>query len=65
MSSLKENYLVNKFVLIACGRQQSQQRYIYDVEIKLYGMKCVVPVLVVPGHSDVIMLAHFMKDDAY
>lgn len=39
-------------VLVGCGGTLSKPKSMYEVEIKLYGETCVVPVLVVPGQRD-------------
>ena len=39
-------------VLVGCGGSLSKPKCMYEVEMKLYGESCIVPVLVVPGQRD-------------
>lgn len=39
-------------VLVGCGGKLSRPTCMYEVEMKLYGESCTVPVLVVPGQRD-------------
>lgn len=48
--------LSQEIVLIGCGGTLSKPRCMYEVEMKLYGETCVVPVLVVPGQRDDLII---------
>ncbi|KAJ8341924.1 hypothetical protein SKAU_G00342150 [Synaphobranchus kaupii] len=49
-------------VLIGCGGKQTKPKCAYEVELQVYGVKCVVPVLVVPGqHDDLILGTNVLK----
>ncbi|KAK0150866.1 hypothetical protein N1851_008029 [Merluccius polli] len=39
-------------VLVGCGGSLSKPKCMYEVKMKLYGESCIVPVLVVPGQRD-------------
>lgn len=43
-------------VLIGCGGLQTRPEGFYDLEIQLYGTRCIVPALVVPGQHDSLIL---------
>lgn len=44
--------LTQEVVLVGCGGTLSKPKCKYEVEMKLYGEGCIVPVLVVPGLCD-------------
>ncbi|KAG1950297.1 hypothetical protein F2P79_010868 [Pimephales promelas] len=49
-------------VLIGCDGLQTRPEGFYDLEIQLYGARCVVPTLVVPGqHDDLILGSNVIK----
>ena len=49
-------------VLIGCGGQLTQPAGIYDLELELYGTRCIVPTLVVAGQSlDLIVGSNVIK----
>ncbi|MBN3297877.1 CP2J2 protein, partial [Amia calva] len=49
-------------ILIGCGGLQTRPEGFYDLEIQLYGARCVVPTLVVPGqHDDLILGSNVIK----
>lgn len=43
-------------ILIGCGGMQTQPEGFYDLEMQLYGVRFVVPTLVVPGQHDDLIL---------
>ena len=49
-------------VLIGCGGQLTQPKGIYDLELELYGTRCVVPTLVIAGQPlDLIVGSNVIK----
>lgn len=48
--------LSQEVVLVGCGGTLTKPKCMYEVEMKLYGETCVVPVLVVPGQRDDLMI---------
>lgn len=49
-------------VLIGCGGLQTRPEGFYNLEMQLYGARCVVPTLVVPGqHDDLILGSNVIK----
>ncbi|KAI4812430.1 hypothetical protein KUCAC02_023818 [Chaenocephalus aceratus] len=48
--------LTQEIVLIGCGGTLSKPKCMYEVEMKLYGESCIVPVLVVPGQRDDLII---------
>lgn len=49
-------------VLIGCGGLQTKPEGFYDLEMDLYGMRIIVPTLLVPGqHDDLILGSNFIK----
>lgn len=60
-----------RIILVVCGGVQVSPKCIYDLELSLYGVKCMVPVLVVPGQKYDVMLGtnmlkyvlHQLKND--
>lgn len=48
--------LEQEIVLVGCGGAQSKAKCVYEVEMKLYGENCIVPVLVVPGQRDDLII---------
>ncbi|XP_041654997.1 uncharacterized protein LOC121517360 [Cheilinus undulatus] len=66
--------LKERIVLVGCGGLQVSPKCMYDIELTLYGVKCMVPVLVVTGQRDDIIIGTNMlkyvlhqlkKDDNY
>lgn len=60
--------------LVGCGGKQTRPKCMYKLKLQLYGVKCVIPTLVVPGqrHKLIIgsnVLKHLMpqmkNDDDY
>lgn len=48
--------LTQEIVLVGCGGTQSKVKCMYKVKMKIYGETCLVPILVVPGqHDDLII----------
>ena len=45
-----------EIVLVGCGGVQAQPECLYDLELQLYDTTCLVPVLVVPGQRDDLIL---------
>lgn len=43
-------------VLVGCGEKLPKPKCIYEVELKVYGESCIVPVLVVPGQRDHLII---------
>ena len=60
-----------RIILVGCGGVQVSPKGMYDMELSLYGVKCAVPVLVVPGQRDEIIVGtnmlkyvlHQLKND--
>ncbi|KAK7880967.1 hypothetical protein WMY93_032421 [Mugilogobius chulae] len=48
--------LNREIVLVGCGGTLSKPKCMYEVEMKLYGQNCIVPVLVVPGQRDDLII---------
>ncbi|KAI3375462.1 hypothetical protein L3Q82_003792 [Scortum barcoo] len=48
--------LTQEIVLVGCGGTLSKPKCMYEVEMKLYGESCMVPVLVVPGQRDELIV---------
>lgn len=48
--------LTQEIVLIGCGGTLSKPKCMYEVEMELYGESCIVPVLVVPGQRDDLII---------
>ncbi|XP_066566330.1 uncharacterized protein LOC136753848 [Amia ocellicauda] len=49
-------------VLIGCGGLQARPEGFYDLEMQIYGVRIVVPTLVVPGqHDDLILGSNVIK----
>lgn len=45
-----------EIMLIGCGGKATKPKCIYEVELKVYGERCMVPVLVVPGQKDDLII---------
>lgn len=45
-----------RIILVGCGGVQVSPKGMYDMELSPYGMRCTVPVLVVPGQKDEIIV---------
>lgn len=48
--------LNQEVVLVGCGGTLSKAKCMYEVEMKLYEQSCIVPVLVVPGQRDDLII---------
>lgn len=48
--------LTQDVVLVGCGGTLTKPKCLYEVEMKLYGQNCVVPVLVVSGQRDDLII---------
>lgn len=48
--------LTHEIVLVGCGGKLTKPKCMYEVELKVYGQSCTVPVLVVPGQKDELIL---------
>lgn len=44
-----EPQLAERILLVGCGGKQTRPKCIYDLTLTIYGMKCIVHALVVPG----------------
>lgn len=51
-----DKQLTEQVVLVGCGGHQTRPKCIYEVEIEVYGVQCFVPILVVPGQKDDLIL---------
>lgn len=45
-----------RVLLVGCGGKQTHPKCIYDLTLSVYGMRCIVPVLVVPGQKDEVII---------
>lgn len=70
----EQQEMTQRIVLVGCGGVKVSPKCMYDMELELYGIKCMVPVLVVAGQKDEIIIGtnllkyvvHQMKkDDTY
>ncbi|KAI3368288.1 hypothetical protein L3Q82_008000 [Scortum barcoo] len=52
----QQQELTQRVVLVSCGGVQVSPKCMYDMEMELYGIKCMVPVLVVAGQRDEIIV---------
>ena len=55
-----------RIVLVGCGGKQTRPKGIYDLTLTVYGVECIVPVIVVPGQRDELIigsnvLKHLMR----
>lgn len=48
--------LTQEVLLVGCGGLLSRPKCMYEVEMELYGERCIVPVLVVPGQGDDVII---------
>ena len=48
--------MTQEVVLVGCGGTLSKPKCMYEVEMKMYGESCIVPVLVVPGQRDDLII---------
>uniref|UniRef100_A0AAV2KRL7 ribonuclease H n=1 Tax=Knipowitschia caucasica TaxID=637954 RepID=A0AAV2KRL7_KNICA len=46
----------DEYVIVGCGGQPVMPTAMYDLSVLVYGVKVIVPVLVVPGQSDSMIL---------
>uniref|UniRef100_A0A9J7XGM7 ribonuclease H n=1 Tax=Cyprinus carpio carpio TaxID=630221 RepID=A0A9J7XGM7_CYPCA len=68
---LEEPESAERIVLVGCGGKQTRPKGVYDLTLSVYGVKCAVPVLLVPGQRDELIiglnvlkhLARTMKSD--
>lgn len=49
-------HLTQEVVLVGCGGTLSKAKCMYEVQMKLYEQSCIVPVLVVPGQCDDLII---------
>lgn len=52
----KPTPLLQEIMLIGCGGKATKPKCMYEVELKVYGERCLVPVLVVPGQRDDLVI---------
>ncbi len=52
----KPTPLTQEIMLIGCGGKITKPKCMYEVELKVYGERCLVPVLVVPGQRDDLII---------
>lgn len=52
----KPSPLSQEIMLIGCGGKITKPKCMYEVELKVYGERCLVPVLVVPGQRDDLII---------
>ncbi|KAJ8417020.1 hypothetical protein AAFF_G00282470 [Aldrovandia affinis] len=62
-----EPQAAERIVLVGCGGKQTVPKCIYDLTLTIYGVKCLVPVLVIPGQRDELIigsnvLKHLMRE---
>lgn len=48
--------LSEDLLLFGCGGKLTKPKCVYEAELKVYGESCIVPVLVVPGQKDELIL---------
>ena len=48
--------ITQEVVLVGCGGKLTKPKCMYEVELKVYGLSCIVPVLVVPGQRDDLII---------
>lgn len=51
-----DKQLNEQVILIGCGGHQTHPKCVYEVEIEVYGVQYLVPILVVPGQKDDFIL---------
>lgn len=52
----KPKPLEQDIVLVGCGGKLTKPKCMYEVELKVYGQSCIVPVLVVAGQRDDLII---------
>lgn len=52
-------------MLIGCGGKATKPKCMYEVELKVHGDRCLVPVLVVPGQRDDLIMHRMKISDDY
>ncbi|KAL1268819.1 hypothetical protein QQF64_034182 [Cirrhinus molitorella] len=57
----KEKELSEQVILIGCGGHQTHPKCAYKVEIEVYGIQYTVPILVIPGQKDDLILGSNVK----
>ncbi|KAJ8373700.1 hypothetical protein SKAU_G00042800 [Synaphobranchus kaupii] len=58
----EEKQSTEQVILVGCGGQKARPKCMYEVKLKVYGVTCIVPVLVVPGqHDDLILGTNVIK----
>lgn len=55
-SLLGEPQPAEQIMLIGCGGKQTHPKCMYDLTLNIHGVKCNVPVLVVPGQRDELII---------
>lgn len=71
MSEAGEPDSTARIMLVGCGGKQTHPKCMYDLTLTVYGVKCIVPVLVVSGQHDGLIigsnvikcLMHVMKNN--
>lgn len=62
MLSWTKKSLPENIILVGVGGRTAQPKCLYEVSMKVYGISCRVPVLVVPGqHDDLILGSNLIK----
>jgi len=57
-----DKQLNEQVILIGCGGHQTRPKCVYEVEMEVYGVQCIVPILVVPGQKgDLILGSNVIK----
>lgn len=51
-----KKYSAEDIVIVGCGGHQVTPKAIYDLEVSVYECKMIIPVLVVPGQADEMIL---------
>lgn len=51
-----QRQLDENVVLVGCGGLRVKPKYAVEVEIEVYGCKMLVPIFVVPGQHDELIL---------
>ncbi|KAJ8403215.1 hypothetical protein AAFF_G00354320 [Aldrovandia affinis] len=62
-----EPQAAERIVLVGCGGKQTVPKCVYDLTLTIYGVTCLVPVLVIPGQCDELIigsnvLKHLMRE---
>jgi hypothetical protein len=60
--SLEKKPLLEPVILVDVGGKTAQPKCMYEVDLNVYGISCLVPVLIVPGqHDDLILSTNLIK----